>query len=110
MVAVVGHAVIEGARCHGVVVAVGRTGKDVTERVVCGICWICLREGEGISIMREWMREWLGDGRREWIKMARGGGYHNRGVNIRREERRHTSYPTLPFQHNLGFRKPLHLY
>jgi hypothetical protein len=78
---------------------VGRTGKDVTKRVVCGVCWVFLREGEDIS-----MRDWLGGGTREWKKMAGGIGYRDRGVNIHREERRHTSYRTLPFQHDLGFR------
>jgi hypothetical protein len=69
------HAGIEGARRHGVAVVVGRTDKDVTERVVCGVCWIFLREGEGIS-----MREWLGGGKREWIEMAGGSGYRDTEV------------------------------
>jgi hypothetical protein len=98
---VVGHAGIEGARRHKVAVAVGRTGKDGSERGVCGVCGICLHEKEGID-----MSLWLGGGMREWNKTAGGSEYRDRGVNIRREERRHTSYSTLPRQHDLGFCKP----
>jgi hypothetical protein len=59
-VVVVRHAGIEGARRHRVAVTVGRTGKDVTERVVCGVCGICLHEKEGID-----MSLWLGGSMRE---------------------------------------------
>jgi hypothetical protein len=49
------------------------------------------------------MREWLGGGKREWIKMASGGGYSDRGVNIRREENDIHAVPLFPSNTTLAF-------
>jgi hypothetical protein len=101
-VVVVRHAGIEGARRHAVAVVAGRTGKDVSERGVCGVCGICLHEEERIGMSLR-----LGGGMREWKKTAGGSGYRDKGVNICREERRHTAYRIFSLQHDLDFRESL---